>query len=60
QYHPNSAYIYGKAMNTLEHLSAEATQHDQAIGQACQKNIYYLFTDRGEWELGKFLCENLN
>ena len=47
-------------MNTLERLSADSTQADQAIRQARQKNIYYPFTDRGEWELGKFLCENLN
>jgi hypothetical protein len=47
-------------MNTLECLSVESIQADQAIGQACQKNIYYPFTDRGEWELGKFLSENLN
>ena len=47
-------------MNTLERLSADSTQTDQAIRQAHQKNIYFPFTDRGEWELGKFLCENLN
>ncbi|KAF8119449.1 hypothetical protein EV363DRAFT_1115248, partial [Boletus edulis] len=60
RYHPNSVYIYGKAQNTLERLAAESTKQDEEIGRARQKNIYYPFSDRGEWELGKFMCENLN
>ncbi|KAG9309866.1 hypothetical protein JVU11DRAFT_10249 [Chiua virens] len=60
RYHPDSAYIYGKAMNTLECLAAETAQYNQEIRQARQNNIYYPFADSGEWELGKFLCENLN
>ncbi|KAF8126369.1 hypothetical protein EV363DRAFT_1453089 [Boletus edulis] len=60
RYHLNSAYIYGKAQNTLERLAAESTKQDEEIGRARQKNIYYPFSDRGGWELGKFMCENLN
>ena len=47
-------------MNTLEQLAAESTQRDEVVGRARQKNLYYPFADRGEWELAKFLCENLN
>ena len=60
RFHPHSAYIYGKTQNTLERLAAESSQHDEGITQAHQKNIYYPFSDRSEWELAKFLCENLN
>ena len=59
-YHPNSSYIYGRAQNTLERLAAESTKYDEEIGRARQKNVYYPFSDRGEWELAKFMCENLN
>jgi hypothetical protein len=60
QYHPNSGYIYGKALNTLERLAAESTTRDETIGRARLQNPYYPFADQGEWELGKYLCETLN
>lgn len=47
-------------MNTLERLAAESIRLDEEIGRARQKNVYYPFADRGEWELAKFLCENMN
>jgi hypothetical protein len=25
-----------------------------------EHNVYYPFSDRAEWELAKFLCDNLN
>lgn len=28
--------------------------------QMREHNVYYPFTDRAEWELAKFLCDNLN
>ncbi|KIK75103.1 hypothetical protein PAXRUDRAFT_19280 [Paxillus rubicundulus Ve08.2h10] len=48
QYHPKSGYIYGKVLNTLEHLAAELTARDEAIGQAWLQDPYYPFADQGE------------
>ncbi|KAG1888464.1 uncharacterized protein F5891DRAFT_1131991 [Suillus fuscotomentosus] len=54
-YHTKSGSIYGfQRPNTFEHMKA----HDYE--SACEHNVYYPFSGREEWELAKFLIENLN
>ncbi|KAG1885930.1 uncharacterized protein F5891DRAFT_1132660 [Suillus fuscotomentosus] len=51
--HPQSGYVYGIGRNMLDKLENDQFAHWRLI------NPYYPFTDQGEWELGKFLVENL-
>ncbi|KAG1720320.1 hypothetical protein EDD22DRAFT_962866 [Suillus occidentalis] len=54
-YHANSGCIYGfDQPNTFERMKA----HDYEAH--CTQNVYYPFADREEWELAKFLSDNLN
>ncbi|KAH7913503.1 hypothetical protein BJ138DRAFT_1220593 [Hygrophoropsis aurantiaca] len=53
-YHPTSGYLYGKALNTLEQLA------NDELDPLRKLHPYYPFVDKGEFELGKFLCDNLN
>ncbi|KIN98304.1 hypothetical protein M404DRAFT_158107, partial [Pisolithus tinctorius Marx 270] len=46
-------YIYGKGLNMLEWLAKDEFE------AGCQQNSYYPFFDKGEWELARFLCDNL-
>ncbi|KIJ64110.1 hypothetical protein HYDPIDRAFT_91168 [Hydnomerulius pinastri MD-312] len=52
-YHPTSGYIFWKEQNLLQRMESHEYAHRRAL------NIHYPFEDRGEWELGKFLCETL-
>jgi hypothetical protein len=55
RYHEKSGYIYGfQQPNTFERMKA----HDYETHRT--DNVYYPFTDREEWELAKFLSDNLN
>ncbi|KAG0694423.1 hypothetical protein DFH29DRAFT_815379 [Suillus ampliporus] len=55
RYHKHSGAIYGfQKPNTFEHMKA----HDYKGHHA--HNVYYPFSDREEWELAKFLIDNLN
>ncbi|KAG1867447.1 hypothetical protein C8R48DRAFT_793878 [Suillus tomentosus] len=48
-----SGYVYGVGINILDKLEDDQYAYRQKI------NPYYPFHDEGEWELGKFLVENL-
>ena len=54
QYHPNYGHIYGIGKNMLDQLD-----EDEYAGPR-KENPYYPFEDEGEWDLGRFLVENLN
>jgi hypothetical protein len=55
RYHLGSGSIYGfQHQNTFECMKA----HD--FEPAREHNVYYPFSDREEWELAKFLVDNLN
>ncbi|KAG2124547.1 hypothetical protein BD769DRAFT_1628761 [Suillus cothurnatus] len=55
RYHTKSGSIYGfQRPNTFERMKA----HDYE--SAREHNVYYPFSGREEWELAKFLIENLN
>jgi len=54
RYHPTSGYIYGVGKNLFDQLD------DNEYADQRKENPYYPFMDEGEWELGKFLVENLN
>ncbi|KAG1897602.1 uncharacterized protein F5891DRAFT_1129890 [Suillus fuscotomentosus] len=55
RYHENSGSIYGfHQPNSFERMKA----HDYEAHRA--HNVYYPFADREEWELAKFLSDNLN
>jgi hypothetical protein len=51
--HPQSGHIYGVGRNMLDKLDDDQYAHRRKI------NPHYPFHDEGEWELGKFLVENL-
>ncbi|KAG1718445.1 hypothetical protein EDB19DRAFT_1931191 [Suillus lakei] len=51
--HPRSGYVFGISKNMLDTLEDDQYAYQQKI------NHYYPFHDEGEWELGKFLVENL-
>lgn len=51
--YPQSGYVYGVGRNMLDKLEDDQYAYRQKI------NPYYPFHDEGEWELGKFLVENL-
>lgn len=53
QYHPLSAYAYGKQDNTFQRLAKDP------LHSAREHSTYYPFPDRDEWEVGKFLTENM-
>ncbi|KAG0702298.1 hypothetical protein DFH29DRAFT_999403 [Suillus ampliporus] len=52
-YHPNSGCLFGVDENMLDRLETDRFAYRRKI------NPYYPFQDDGEWELGKFLIENL-
>ncbi|KAG1816509.1 uncharacterized protein BJ212DRAFT_1271648 [Suillus subaureus] len=51
--HSQSGYVYGIGRNMLDKLEDDQYAHQWNISP------YYPFHDEGEWELGKFLVENL-
>ncbi|KAG1891770.1 uncharacterized protein F5891DRAFT_1197466 [Suillus fuscotomentosus] len=51
--YPQSGYVYGVGKNMLDKLEDDQYAYRRKI------NPYYPFHDEGEWELGKFLVENL-
>ncbi|KAG0692408.1 hypothetical protein DFH29DRAFT_992564 [Suillus ampliporus] len=51
--HPQSGYVFGIGKNMLDRLE------DDPYAYWWKINHYYPFHDKGEWELGKFLVENL-
>ncbi|KAG2085487.1 hypothetical protein BD769DRAFT_1632797 [Suillus cothurnatus] len=51
--HPHSGYIFGTGKNMLDKLE------DDEYAYRRKENPYYPFHDEGEWQLGKFLVENL-
>ncbi|KAG1899581.1 uncharacterized protein F5891DRAFT_1128836 [Suillus fuscotomentosus] len=51
--YPQSGYVYGVGKNMLDKLEDDKYAYRRKI------NPYYPFHDEGEWELGKFLVENL-
>jgi len=55
RYHEKSGSIYGfQHPNTFQRMK----DHDYETHRA--HNVYYPFSDREEWELAKFLSDNLN
>ncbi|KAH7908355.1 hypothetical protein BJ138DRAFT_1012981 [Hygrophoropsis aurantiaca] len=53
RFHEFSGYTYGKGKNTLEQFESDAYAQQRIA------NPYFPFPTRGEWELGKFMCETL-
>ena len=54
QYHPTSGYIYSLSdSNTFEQMK-QGKYHSER-----ERNLYFPFTDRDEWELGNFLYTHL-
>jgi hypothetical protein len=51
--HPGSGYVFSTGKNMLDRLEDDKYAYQRKI------NHYYPFHDEGEWELGKFLVENL-
>lgn len=51
--HPHSGYIFGNGKNMLDKLE------DDEYAYRRKENTYYPFHDEAEWQLGKFLVENL-
>jgi hypothetical protein len=51
--HPNAGFIFGAGRNMLDRLEDDQYSYRRKI------NRHYPFQDEGEWELGKFLVENL-
>ncbi|KAG1882719.1 hypothetical protein F4604DRAFT_1879390 [Suillus subluteus] len=51
--HPHAGYVFGVGRNMLNRLD------DDPYAYQRDKNRYYPFHDESEWELGKFLVENL-
>ncbi|KAG1738109.1 uncharacterized protein EDB91DRAFT_1082869 [Suillus paluster] len=51
--HPCPGYVFGVGKNMLDTLEDDEYAYRQKI------NCYYPFHDEAEWELGKFLVENL-
>ncbi|KAG1870834.1 hypothetical protein F4604DRAFT_1681705 [Suillus subluteus] len=55
RFHTSSGYIHKLGQpNTFNRME----QDDFEL--MCKHNVYYSFSDRAEWELAKFLCDNLN
>ncbi|KAG1830962.1 hypothetical protein DFJ58DRAFT_719600 [Suillus subalutaceus] len=52
-YHPQSGYIFGVGKNLFDRLQEDPYDYWR------KSNTYYPFHDEGEWELGRFLVENL-
>lgn len=55
RYHPESGSIYG-----FDHPNTFQCMKDHEYEAHRQHNVYYPFADRDEWELAKFLNDNLN
>ncbi|KAG2086941.1 hypothetical protein BD769DRAFT_1632499 [Suillus cothurnatus] len=51
--HPQSGYVFGIGKNLFDKLQDDPYEYRRKI------NAYYPFHDEGEWELAKFLVENL-
>ncbi|KAG2039844.1 hypothetical protein BDR03DRAFT_831119, partial [Suillus americanus] len=52
-YHPQAGYVFGVGKNLFDRLQEDEYDYRRKI------NTYYPFHDEGEWELGRFLVENL-
>lgn len=52
--HPRSGYVFGVGKNLFDRLQEDQYNYRREI------NAYYPFHDEGEWELARFLVENLN
>lgn len=52
-YHPRSGYVFGVGKNLFDRLQEDQYEYRRKI------NTYYPFHDEGEWELARFLVENL-
>ncbi|KAG1805606.1 hypothetical protein EV424DRAFT_1330170, partial [Suillus variegatus] len=52
-YHPRSGYVFGVGNNLFDRLQEDQYEYRRKI------NTYYPFHDEGEWELARFLVENL-
>ncbi|KAG1842345.1 hypothetical protein F4604DRAFT_1689986 [Suillus subluteus] len=55
RYHPESGSIYG-----FDHPNTFQRMKDHEYEAHREHNVYYPFADRDEWELVKFLSDNLN
>ncbi|KAG1868634.1 hypothetical protein F4604DRAFT_1584510 [Suillus subluteus] len=55
RYHPESGSIYG-----FDHPNTFQRMKDHEYEAHREHNVYYPFADRDEWELAKFLSDNLN
>ncbi|KAG1779278.1 hypothetical protein EV702DRAFT_1178461 [Suillus placidus] len=55
RFHPSSGYIHKLGQpNTFNRMEQDDFEPMH------KHNVYYPFSDRAEWELAKFLCDNLN
>ncbi|KAG2085676.1 hypothetical protein BD769DRAFT_1325874, partial [Suillus cothurnatus] len=54
-YHPESGSIYG-----FDHPNTFQRMKNHEYKAHWEHNVYYPFTDRDEWDLAKFLSDNLN
>ncbi|KAG2098962.1 uncharacterized protein F5147DRAFT_747315 [Suillus discolor] len=52
-HHPRSGYVFGVGKNLFDRLQEDQYDYRRKI------NMYYPFHDEGEWELARFLVENL-
>ncbi|KAG1785757.1 uncharacterized protein HD556DRAFT_1195667, partial [Suillus plorans] len=54
-FHHSSGYIHKLGQpNTFKRMEQDDFEPMR------KHNVYYPFSDRAEWELAKFLCDNLN
>ncbi|KAG1843883.1 hypothetical protein F4604DRAFT_1884546 [Suillus subluteus] len=53
-FHPRSGYVFGLGKNLFDRLQEDQYNYRREV------NTYYPFHDEGEWELARFLVENLN
>lgn len=53
-FHPRSGYVFGLGKNLFDRLQEDQYNYRRKV------NTYYPFHDEGEWELARFLVENLN
>ncbi|KAG1869280.1 hypothetical protein C8R48DRAFT_598034, partial [Suillus tomentosus] len=52
-HHPRSGYVFGVGKNLFDRLQEDQYDYRRKM------NTYYPFHDEGEWELARFLVENL-
>ncbi|KAG1793381.1 hypothetical protein EV424DRAFT_1336031 [Suillus variegatus] len=53
-FHPRSGYVFGLGKNLFDRLQEDQYNYRRKV------NTYYPFHDEKEWELARFLVENLN